>query len=250
MIYAFWIISNAHAAPTVKVAADTGAWHAIWSASLVVQLTLLALIGMSVVSWAIMVQKRKQFREVEKGNVPFEEKFWKAGSLEEVHDNLKDYPDSNMASVFQFGYLELKKIADSGLSKAGDDGEAPNLTGLDNLQRALRKAIDIEVARLESRLIFLATVGSTGPFVGLFGTVWGIMGSFQKIGATGSASLAVVAPGIAEALIATGIGLAAAIPASIAYNHFVTRIRKQELELNNFASDFLNLAKRNFFKGQ
>lgn len=123
------------------------------------------------------------------------------------------------------------------------------LSGIDNLQRALRKAIGIEIAKLEARLTFLATVGSVGPFVGLFGTVWGIMSSFQRIGATGMASLAVVAPGIAEALIATGVGLAAAIPASIAYNLFVTRIKKQELELNNFAADFLNLAKRNFFRG-
>ncbi len=239
------------ASETVKVTANVGAWHAITSASFVVQLTLLSLILMSVGSWAIMAQKRKQFKAVEEGNIPFEEKFWKASSLEEVHDNLKDFPDSNMAAVFQFGYLELKKIAESRLlASVQEDGESPVLSGIDNLQRALRKAIDLEISRLESRLNFLATVGSVGPFVGLFGTVWGIMGSFQKIGATGSASLAVVAPGIAEALIATGVGLAAAIPATIAYNLFVTRIRKQELALNNFAADFLNLAKRNFFKGQ
>lgn len=238
------------AADTVKVSADMGAWHAITSAGFVVQLTLLSLAGMSVVSWAIMFQKRKQFKQVEDGNVPFEEKFWKASSLEEIHDNLKDYPDSNLASVFQFGYLELKKIAESSMLASNTDGDSPVLTGLDNLQRALRKAVDLEIARLEARLTFLATVGSVGPFVGLFGTVWGIMSSFQKIGATGSASLAVVAPGIAEALIATGVGLAAAIPATIAYNLFITRIRKQELALNNFSADFLNLAKRNFFKGQ
>lgn len=239
------------AADTVKVAADLGAWHAITSASFVVQLTLLALATMSVVSWAIMLQKRKQFKEVEDGNIPFEEKFWKAGSLEDIHDNLKDFPDSNMAAVFKYGYLELKKIAESSLLASTAEGsDAPVLSGLDNLQRALRKACDLEIARLEARLTFLATVGSVGPFVGLFGTVWGIMSSFQKIGATGSASLAVVAPGIAEALIATGVGLAAAIPATIAYNVFVTRIRKQELALNNFSADFLNLAKRNFFKGQ
>ena len=244
------MISTAWAASdSVRVAADMGAWHAITSASFVVQLTLLSLVLMSVASWAIILQKRKQFKEVEEGNVPFEEQFWKAASLEEVHGKTKDHPDSNLAAVFQFGYLELKKIAESKLLAQPGDDESPVLSGIDNLQRALRKAIDLEIARLESRLIFLATVGSVGPFVGLFGTVWGIMSSFQKIGATGSASLAVVAPGIAEALIATGVGLAAAIPATIAYNLYVTRIKKQELELNNFASDFLNLAKRNFFKG-
>jgi biopolymer transport protein TolQ len=242
-----WAASN----DSVHVAANTGAWHAIASASFVVQLVLLCLIAMSVISWAIMVQKRRQFGLVEEANGPFEEKFWKAASLEEVHEGLKDFPDSNMAAVFRAGYVELKKLAESNLlTGTAPDSEAPILSGLDNLQRALRKATDLELARLEARLTFLATVGSVGPFVGLFGTVWGIMSSFQHIGQTGMASLAVVAPGIAEALIATGVGLAAAIPATIGYNLFVTRTRRQELDLNNFASDFLNLAKRNFFKGQ
>ncbi|HMN67457.1 MAG TPA: protein TolQ [Bdellovibrionales bacterium] len=244
------MISTAWAASeSVKVATNLGAWHAISSASFVVQITLFVLVAMSVISWAIIVQKRKMFRALEAANGPFEDKFWKANSLEDVHENLKDFPDSNLAAVFRMGYMELKKLAESGLAKPGE-GDAPALSGIDNLERSLRKAIDLEVARLESRLIFLATVGSVGPFVGLFGTVWGIMSSFQSIGATGMASLAVVAPGIAEALIATGVGLAAAIPATIAYNHFVTSIKKQELALNNFSADFLNLAKRNFFRGQ
>lgn len=242
------ILPLAFASDSVQVTANTGAIHAITSASFVVQLTLLSLVAMSVISWAIIVWKHRQFKMVEEGNIPFEERFWKATSLEEVNDELKEYPDSNMAAVFTLGYIELKKIADSKLmSKSSSDGD-PVLTGSDNLQRALRKAIDIEISALEARLIFLATVGSVGPFVGLFGTVWGIMGSFQKIGQTGMASLAVVAPGIAEALIATGVGLAAAIPATIAYNVFITRIKKQELALNNFSADFLNLAKRNFFR--
>ena len=243
------MFTTAWAASESSKVVETGAWHAIMSASPVVQLTLLCLLGMSVVSWAIIWQKRKQFKAVEEANTPFEENFWKAGSLEDVQENLKDFPDSNLAAVFRLGYVELKKLADSSLLGSDGDGDAPSLSGLDNLARALRKAIDLEISRLEGRLIFLATVGSTGPFIGLFGTVWGIMGSFQRIGQTGMASLAVVAPGIAEALIATGIGLAAAIPATIAYNHYVTLIKKQELVLNNFASDFLNLAKRNFFRG-
>ena len=239
------IIATAHAATeTVQVSTNTGALHAISSASIVVQLTLLCLIGMSIISWAIMLQKRRQFASVEEGNVPFEDAFWKAQSFEAVHDAVVDHPESNLAAVFRMGYLELKRLNE----RAAQSGNGPAASGLENLQRSLRKAIDIEIARLETRLIFLATVGSVGPFIGLFGTVWGIMSSFQKIGQTGMASLAVVAPGIAEALIATGVGLAAAIPASIGYNLFVTRIRKQELSLNNFASDFLNLAKRNVFK--
>jgi biopolymer transport protein TolQ len=248
-----FIFPIAHAADKVsekvQVASNVDAMHALTSASPVVQLTLLILVAMSVISWAIIVQKRKQFRTVEEANLPFEDQFWKAGSLEDIFEKLKDHPDSNMAAVFRLGYTEMRKIAESGLAKASGTGDSPVLSGIDNLQRALRKATDIELSRLESRLTFLATVGSVGPFVGLFGTVWGIMSSFQKIGSTGVASLAVVAPGISEALVATGVGLAAAIPASIGYNMFITRIKKQELDLNNFASDFLNLAKRNFFRG-
>ena len=231
------------ASENVHVATDTGALHAISTASIVVQLTLLCLISMSVISWGIMLYKRRQFATVEKKNAPFEDSFWRAATLEQVHDHVADHPESNLAVIFRQGYLEMKRLGE------GAGGAATlGASGIENLERSLRKAIDLEIARLESRLIFLATVGSVGPFIGLFGTVWGIMSSFQKIGQTGMASLAVVAPGIAEALIATGVGLAAAIPASIGYNLFVTRIRKQELSLNNFASDFLNLAKRNVFK--
>lgn len=246
---AIFFSTTVFAEQTVQVAANMGAWHAVTSAGPVVQLTLLSLIALSVVSWAIMLQKRAQFQTVEIANSPFEEKFWKGNSLEDIAESVQEYPDSNMASVFRSGYLELKKIAESDLAKTAGDSSTPMLSGIDNLQRSLNKAIDNEISRLESRLNFLATVGTVSPFVGLFGTVWGIMAAFQKIGATGSASLAVVAPGISEALIATAIGLFAAIPASIGYNMFVSKIKRQELVLNNFAADFLNIAKRNFFRG-
>lgn len=233
---------------TVKVTVQTGVWHAIMSASFAVQVVILILLALSVWSWAIMLQKRKMFQAVEEANEPFEDAFWKSKSLEDIFDTLADHPDSALAAVFRAGYLELKKIADSSLNKNKSDA-APMLSGIDNLQRALNKAIDIEIENLESRLTFLATVGSVGPFIGLFGTVWGIMNAFDKIGSTGMANLAVVAPGISEALITTAIGLFAAIPASMGYNLYVTRLRKQEMQLNNFASDFLNIAKRNFFPG-
>lgn len=233
----------------VQVNVNTDAFHAILSASPVVQLALLLLISMSVVSWAIMLQKRQQFETTEQANGPFEEKFWKGQSLEDIAESVEEHGESNLAMVFRSGFTELKKIAESGLAQKSDGGSAPMLSGIDNLQRALNKAIDSEISRLENRLNFLATVGSVSPFIGLFGTVWGIMAAFQKIGASGSASLAVVAPGISEALIATAIGLFAAIPATIGYNIFIGKIKRQELELNNFASDFLNIAKRNFFRG-
>lgn len=239
-------MSIAYAADkTVNVAVETGAWHAISSASPVVQFTLLILILMSIGSWAIIFQKRKVFNLIGESNKDFEADFWKAKALEDVHENLDEHRVSPMASVFDSGFLELTKIADSHKS---ENSSKPMLSGIDNLERALRKAVENELSHLESKLSFLATVGSVGPFIGLFGTVWGIMGSFQKIGATGVASLAVVAPGISEALIATGVGLFAAIPATMAYNLFITRLKKEELILNNFASDFLNIAKRNFFR--
>ncbi len=241
-------MNYAWAANEVSVGVNTGAWHAITSANIVVQLTLLILVIMSVVSWAIIVSKKKQFDLLSQADEPFEDAFWKAKSLDEVYDKVADHPSSCMAHVFRAGYSELRKMADSNLaSSAGAEG-TPLLSGLDNLERALNKAIDSEIDTLENRLSFLATTGSTGPFIGLFGTVWGIMGSFQKIGQTGMASLAVVAPGISEALIATGVGLFAAIPATVGYNLYVTKLKKHELKLNNFASDFLNIAKRNFFK--
>lgn len=230
---------------------NLNAWDAILSASPVVQLTLLVLITMSVISWAILFSKKKQFQLMDEDNGPFLKFFWEANSLDLIYENIKKYPNSSLARVFKTGYLELQRIADSSNPK-GEEGKEPKtpqlLSGVDNLQRSLNKAIDSEVLHLESRLSFLATTGSTGPFIGLFGTVWGIMGAFQKIGSAKSASLAVVAPGISEALIATAIGLAAAIPAVMAYNHFLTKLRRQELTLNNFAADFTNIVKRNFFK--
>lgn len=241
-----WAATNSQ----VAVAVNTGAWHAIASANIIVQLVLLSLVAMSVVCWAIIIGKRRQFKALASANRPFEDAFWKANSLDDIFEGLKNHPDSNMAHVFRAGYLELRKIADSNLAERKDDKTPPLLSGIDNLQRALNKAIDSEMGLLENRLSILATTGSTGPFIGLFGTVWGIMSSFQKIGATGMASLAVVAPGISEALIATAIGLLAAIPATVAYNYFITEIKKLELALNNFSADFLNIAKRNFFRGE
>lgn len=226
-------------------AVNLNAWDAILDASPIVQITLLILILMSVVCWAITFYKSKQFKHINAANDPFQDIFWKASSLDEIFSSVSDHPDSNMAKVFKAGYLELKKIADSNLSENSD--KKPLLSGIDNLERSLRKEADNQISKMESRLNFLATTGSTGPFIGLFGTVWGIMGAFQKIGATKMASLAVVAPGISEALVATAIGLAAAIPATIAYNQFLTGIKKCELDMNNFIIDFLNIAKRNFF---
>lgn len=248
------------------VQVNTSTIDAILSASPIVQMTLLCLLLMSVASWAIIVNKKKLFSKTLDADSRFEDIFWRAHSLDEVFEHVPEFAESTVANVFKAGYLELRKLADSNLGKfeeEDDDESSPEaptntrsikdggmrrLGGIDNLERSLQKEIEHQIARMETRLSFLATTGSTGPFIGLFGTVWGIMGAFHKIGATGMASLAVVAPGISEALITTAVGLVAAIPASIAYNHFVTQMRKCEIAMNSFSSDFLNIVKRNFFK--
>lgn len=233
---------------TPAVSVNTSAIDAIAHASPVVQLTLIILVGLSVFCWAIAYSKYQSLKRTSESNELFLNKFWKVSSLDTLYEDIDQYQSSSLARVFKAAYLEMKKLAESPLM-AKNEGEKPVLSGIDNLERVLRKATDSEVSHMESRLTVLATTGSTGPFIGLFGTVWGIMGSFHKIGMTGSASLAVVAPGISEALIATAIGLAAAIPAVVLYNNFISKIRRQEVALNNFSSDFLNIVKRNFFQG-
>tara|TARA_B100001248_G_scaffold261136_1_gene251298 strand:- start:652 stop:1362 length:711 start_codon:yes stop_codon:yes gene_type:complete len=216
-------------------------WDAIMSASPVVQLTLLSLVIMSVVCWAIVFHKRKEYRKVAESNRRFLEFFWDAASFEEVARRLRDHKDSPLCEVFESGYNELLKIVDSSQQEAKFA-----VSQLDNIARVMRNASDVEMNRLENRLSFLATTGATGPFIGLFGTVWGIMNAFQKIGATGSASLAVVAPGISEALVATAVGLLAAIPAVIFYNHFNNQLERVEMDFSQFQADFLNIVRRNF----
>lgn len=232
-----------------KVAVNTSAFDAVLQASPIVQLTLIILIGLSIVCWGISFNKWRVLRKIRLYNELFLVEFWKSSSLDNLYDGLDKFRQSPLARVFKSAYLEMKKLADahSGGKNTAESTTKPQLTSIDNLERVIRKAMENELAIMESKLTVLATTGSTGPFVGLFGTVWGIMSSFHKIGATGNASLAVVAPGISEALVATAIGLAAAIPAVVLYNHFVSKIRKEEIELNNFSADFLNIVKRNFF---
>jgi biopolymer transport protein TolQ len=229
----------------LKVGMKMDVWDLIWNAGFIVKFVLLVLLGFSIVSWAIILAKNYQINRLAISNTKFLELFWKATSLDKIHAELEGYGSSSLAQVFRAGYNELQRIAESNL---GEKNGKESFTGIDNVNRALRKASDNEIARIEGRTSFLATVGSTSPFIGLFGTVWGIMNAFQNIGNTGAASLAVVAPGISEALITTAVGLAAAIPAVMGYNHFVNKFRKEDLEISNFSGDFLNIVKRNFFK--
>ena len=218
----------------------------VLSASIVVQITFLILIVMSVVSWAIIFQKYFFFKEVKESNTSLEDAFLKDGSFEEIYNKARSNEKSSLAQIFIGGYNEMHKILKH--ESRSETDTVDSLKGLDNIERALKKESENELSLMENGLGFLATVGNSCPFIGLFGTVFGIMSSFNSIAIMGSASLNVVAPGIAEALLATGVGLFAAIPASIFYNSYLIQIRKFDLLFNNFTTDFLNIAKRNFFQ--
>jgi biopolymer transport protein TolQ len=210
----------------------------IMNAGLVVKCVMLGLLLASVGSWAIILLKRQLLAQAIKQNEAFLQGFWGGWNLSESFTRAADYPYSPVAKSFQAAIRELRKLGEE-KKTAPDNG----LRG-DVVVRALKKANTQEMAALEHSVSWLATVANAAPFVGLFGTVWGIMTSFQSIGLTGQASLAVVAPGISEALIATAIGLFAAIPAAIAYNWLNTKIRSQALSLDSFNQDLLNLLQR------
>jgi biopolymer transport protein TolQ len=222
----------------------------VGNAGLMVQLVLLLLVFFSVTSWTIILIKWRYLHKGLRESNQFTEYFWKSRDLASVFAKAKQLTGCPVARIFRVGYIELKKISQSSKSAAtnGTVGAGPSMTGrisgMDNVKRALRRAINSETNRMTQMVPFLATTGNTTPFIGLFGTVWGIMNSFHGIGQRGSASLAVVAPGISEALIATAAGLAVAIPAVIAFNFFMQKIRFMESELISFSADFLNIIER------
>ena len=217
---------------------------AILSAGPVVQLTLLLLIIFSILSWSIIFMKFKQFSKVKQADSLFLKRFWSSSSWDTMNRSYGDYDDSPSEIVFKAGFEELKHVEESLKRGPLEKKQSFNILDIDSVERSLRKATGLETAKLEFGLSLLATIGSTSPFIGLFGTVWGIMNAFQKIGTTGAAHLAVVAPGISEALIATAFGLFVAIPAVIFYNQYLSTVRAIEDDLNHFNSDFLNIVKK------
>lgn len=215
------------------------------STGLVVKLVLGVLIYFSVVSWGIIFYKLLQVYRANSASTHFLDFFWKAKRFDAIASQLDRFENSPLAVLFNEGYGEIKKLQEKVVEKADPSIISTDLGGIDNIARALRRATTSEITRLEKYLTFLATTGSTAPFIGLFGTVWGIMTAFEGIGRTGSASLATVAPGIAEALIATAIGLVAAIPAVMGYNHFQQKIKVLISEMDSFSTEFLNIVQRN-----
>ena len=212
-------------------------------AGFMVKFVLLLLLVFSVVSWAIIFLKYKYYRNIKKENEQFHAEYMKSSKLSDVLPAAKKYNYSTTAEVFRIGYSELTK-SNKPLKEGTSGNSEIGLSSLDNIERSLNKACNSEMTKLESALGFLATTGSASPFIGLFGTVWGIMDTFKGIGARGSATLAVVAPGISEALIATAAGLAAAIPAVIFYNYFLNRSKIMVQEMDNFSAEFLNIVER------
>lgn len=213
---------------------------------LVVKVVLLVLLYFSVASWSIIVCKLVQVRRANTASERFLDFFWKTKRFDVIVGQLDRFVHSPLTCLFREGYAELKRLREK--REENEDPTAINteLAGIDNIARALRRAATSEITRLERYLTFLATTGATAPFIGLFGTVWGIMTAFKGIGESGSASLAVVAPGIAEALVATAIGLVAAIPAVMGYNHFQNRIKVLIAEMDSFSTEFLNIVHRSF----
>lgn len=207
---------------------------------------LVILLVFSAVSWAIVVHKLGQFRKAQQQTATFLDIFRKSSKFSEVQSVCGNLSASPLVGLFQAGYAELNtQLRAAGDPKVAAPGR-PVLRSLESLDRALLRATTVEMARLESRIGFLATTASITPYIGLFGTVVGIMASFQGIGATGSTSLAVVAPGIAEALIATAVGLFAAIPAVYYYNSLTSQVKHFAGVMDDFSLEFLNLAERNF----
>ena len=213
---------------------------------LVVKLVLFVLGYFSVVSWAIIAYKLIQVSSANRDSERFLDFFWETKRFDAISTQIDRFDKSPLASLFREGYGEYTKLAARRDEKQEPNVISTELGGIDNIARALRRATTSEITRLEKYLTFLATTGSTAPFIGLFGTVWGIMTAFKGIGETGSASLAVVAPGIAEALIATAIGLVAAIPAVMGYNHFQNKIKVLIAGMDNFSTEFLNIVQRSF----
>lgn len=216
-----------------------------WNAGPMVKFVMLLLLGFSVTSWYIIFRKFLLYKNVRKESADFLEKFWQCKTLAEASDIANNIPLSPEAAIFRSGYTELQKLSKSRAAvPETEETFEMRKAGMDNLKRVLRNAESMEMYNLYKTLPFLATTGSSTPFIGLFGTVWGIMTSFHEIGMRGSASLAVVAPGISEALVATAAGLAVAIPAVVFYNYYSNQVGDLESTMQSFSSDLLNLIER------
>ena len=212
---------------------ELNVWSLVWEAGPMAKFILLVLAVFSFSSWTVIFDRWRRFKRSDQSSVDFLVAFHKGDGLARTHENTKNLAGSPVADIFRSGFRELSL-------NPPPAGEAVEGSSLESLHRTLRKTASRQTTDLERRLGLLATTASATPFIGLFGTVWGIMNAFRGIGVSGTASLAAYAPGIAEALVATAAGLAAAIPAVIAYNHFLGRLRMTDAQVDEFIAEFLH----------
>ncbi len=224
----------------IEAASDLSMWSLFWRADLVVKTVILALLLASVWCWAITFEKFFRLRRLNAQANEFESSFWSGGAIDDLYDQMGTQPRDPMSAVFVAAMREWRRAAGRG---GGEDGSS-SFRLQDRIDRVMQITANRELERVERYMTFLASTGSTAPFVGLFGTVWGIMNSFQAIGITKNTSLAVVAPGIAEALFATALGLLAAIPAVLAYNLLSRNLDRYAGRLTSFSEEFLAIISR------
>jgi biopolymer transport protein TolQ len=215
---------------------DLSFLHLVLNASPVVQLVMSLLVGASVLSWTMIFDRSKVLKRAKREADSFEKRFWSGGDLGELYGQVERDAAAGMAAIFRAGFKEFARLRKSSAIEPRDM--------LGGVQRSMRVALSREMDHLETHLPFLATVGSTSPYVGLFGTVWGIMNAFTALGNVKQATLALVAPGIAEALVATAIGLFAAIPAVIAYNRYVSDVERLNNRYDDFVEEFSSILQR------
>lgn len=222
----------------MEASTDLSFMHLITGASVIVQLVMIALLFMSLMSWSFIFSKWSAIRKASKQSEQFERQFWSGNDLNQLYQHASQNSEDNigMSRIFTAGFGEF-------LKQKRQTGVEPR-DMMDSVQRAMRAEYQREIDRLESHLAFLATTGSVSPYIGLFGTVWGIMNAFRGLANVGQATLAHVAPGIAEALIATAIGLFAAIPAVVAYNRYLHDIDRLSIKLESFMEEFSNILQR------
>ena len=224
----------------VQVASSFSTWSLFAQADLIVKCVMLVLLGASLWSWGIIFAKVMTVRRLSRDANAFEESFWSGGSIDDLYDRIGNRPADPLAATFAAAMLEWRRSAARGLISTG--GLQASLK--ERIERLMNVTILREMERVERYMTFLATVGSTAPFVGLFGTVWGIMNAFEGIAASKNTSLVVVAPGIAEALFTTAMGLIAAIPAVIGYNKITTDLGRYSVRLENFSGEFSAILSR------
>ena len=232
------------AAPVAPPPPDLSFWGSMLNAGWQEQLVMVILVGISVVSWAIIAYKHRMLSRAYQESEEFLDTFWASKRLDDIYQKSEELQASPVSQVYRAGFVELAKLKQKEKGGSSDDIQ---MGAIESVERSMRRAASKELTNLESLVAFLGTTGATTPFIGLLGTVIGIMSAFQKIGLDKSAGLETVAPGIGGALVATAFGLFAAIPAVIAYNYFLTRIKVLDAEMDHFAADFLNIIKRHFF---